>query len=206
MFKRLFSMVLPVVVAVVVGGFTLLGGLLSISYLVQLKTIFVQWAMVVGTFAVLIAFLQLVRVNVERTAAMKAGWFSSALVLTAAILTCGLVLWQGPEGEWTQMLVRDFWVPGESALLALTGVTLIISGMRMLRTRRDAFTLVFLGVALILLIGIYPPISFLSELSSWIQRVPAMAGMRGILLGVALGVLMTGLRILLGIDRPHSDE
>jgi hypothetical protein len=32
-----------------------------------------------------------------------------------------------------------------------------------------------------------------------------MAGARGILLGVALGTVATGLRVLLGIDRPYSE-
>ena len=31
-----------------------------------------------------------------------------------------------------------------------------------------------------------------------------LAGGRGILLGVALGSLVTGLRILFGVDRPYS--
>jgi hypothetical protein len=39
-----------------------------------------------------------------------------------------------------------------------------------------------------------------------LQLVDAVAtgGIRGLLLGVVLGILMTGLRIILGIDRPHS--
>jgi hypothetical protein len=32
-----------------------------------------------------------------------------------------------------------------------------------------------------------------------------MAGMRGILLGVALGIIATALRVLIGADRPSSD-
>ena len=45
----------------------------------------------------------------------------------------------------------------------------------------------------------------LSKLKDWILDVPAMAGVRGILLGAALGALLTGIRLLLGVERPYSD-
>jgi hypothetical protein len=32
-----------------------------------------------------------------------------------------------------------------------------------------------------------------------------LAGSRGILLGIALGILVTGLRLLLGIERPYGE-
>jgi hypothetical protein len=38
----------------------------------------------------------------------------------------------------------------------------------------------------------------------FIAQVLAAAGARGILLGVALGTLTTGLRILFGVDRPYG--
>ena len=37
------------------------------------------------------------------------------------------------------------------------------------------------------------------------MTVPALAGTRGIILGVALGTVVTGLRLLMGIDRPYSE-
>jgi hypothetical protein len=33
-----------------------------------------------------------------------------------------------------------------------------------------------------------------------------VAGMRGLLMGVVLGVTVTGLKIIVGVDRPHSNE
>jgi hypothetical protein len=38
-----------------------------------------------------------------------------------------------------------------------------------------------------------------------ITLVPATAGARGLLLGVALGAIATGLRVFLGFDRPYGD-
>ena len=45
----------------------------------------------------------------------------------------------------------------------------------------------------------------LPAIKDWVFDVPMLAGMRGILLGVALGTLATGLRVLLGVDRPYAD-
>jgi hypothetical protein len=99
-------------------------------------------------------------------------------------------------------------IPGESALLALTAVTLIVAGMRILRARRTAGAVVFVVAAGIVLLttvaySVSPPV--LGVLRQGVDTLAA-AGMRGLVIGVALGVTLTGLRVLLGIDRPHSDE
>ena len=48
-------------------------------------------------------------------------------------------------------------------------------------------------------------LGILKNLRDWIVQVWAMAGMRGVLLGVALGITATALRVLIGADRPSSD-
>ena len=40
-------------------------------------------------------------------------------------------------------------------------------------------------------------------LKAWLLQVLGTGGLRGIVLGVALGTLATGLRLLLGQDRPY---
>ena len=78
---------------------------------------------------------------------------------------------------------------------------------RLRSTSGKAGALVFLVTAIVVLIGQVPlfDLPFLRETREWILRVWAMAGMRGILLGVALGITATALRVLIGADRPTSD-
>ena len=69
-------------------------------------------------------------------------------------------------------------------------------------------------VAILSLIGMAPVLPDLTNpqidqlrmwLWVWISQVPAVAGARGLLLGIALGAIATGLRVLLAIDRPYGE-
>jgi len=93
--------------------------------------------------------------------------------------------------------------------MAVLAVTLAFSSVKMLQRQRSLMGLVFfIGVILFLVInsGILSTITdvpLLQNLLSAFHQVPG-AGARGILLGVALGSLVTGLRILIGSDRPYN--
>ena len=197
---------LPTAVAISVGILVLLGSFLPISPLREVRLFLIQWAMVLGVFAFILAFLHLLRVHLTRLGRRGKGWSTSLLVVLSAISVLLLVSTQGPTSQWSQHLMNDFLVPGESALLALTAVTLVLAGMRMLRARRTAGSILFLLIAVLMLVGTVPYVGILGEIADWIQGVPALAGMRGLLLGVALGTTMAGLRVVFGATRPHSDD
>jgi hypothetical protein len=99
--------------------------------------------------------------------------------------------------------------PVEASLLALLAVVLVYAGARLLSRRLHPFSVIFLGTAVIMILGAaaLPALEIigLGELRSWIANVWAIGGARGILLGVALGVVATGLRVLMGADRPYGD-
>jgi hypothetical protein len=67
----------------------------------------------------------------------------------------------------------------------------------------------FAAAAVVVLVGSVPFTQIISplipETKEWIVNVPALAGVRGILLGVSLGIIATGLRVLTGLDRPYSE-
>lgn len=205
MFKRF----LPTIVAMLAGILVLLGYLLPLSSLATLRdVILLRWAVVLAAFALIAAYLSLLRVHLLRLTSARKKKFTSLLVVLSALGTLALVLLQGVDGFWTQQVLTNVLIPGESALLALTAITLVVAGMRILRARRTAGAVVFVVATGIILLttvaySVYPNI--LAVLRQGVDTL-ATAGMRGIVMGVALGVTLTGLRILLGIDRPHSDE
>lgn len=208
MFKR----ILPTVVAVSTGIIMLLLTLLPVPSLSPIRTLLLQWAMLLGAFAFILAYFQLLRVHLARVRSAKRDKFTSLLVVVSALIGLGVVLAEGilkkggGSGAASQWLLTNLLVPGESTLLALTAITLLLAGMRILRARRTTGSVIFLLVAIVVLLGTVPYLGILGEAAAWIQNVPALAGMRGLLLGVSLGILLTGLRVIFMVTRPHSDE
>jgi hypothetical protein len=42
-----------------------------------------------------------------------------------------------------------------------------------------------------------------SDIADWVRNVPQVAGQRAIQIGIALGIISTSLRLILGIERSH---
>jgi hypothetical protein len=116
--------------------------------------------------------------------------------------------WRGPAATGAQFIFENILQPLESTLFALLAVFIATAAFRAFRVR-DLETFFFVLFAIIVLLGQVPVGLFLwSELPvirDWILEVPTLAGARGILLGVALGTIATGLRIFLGVDRPYTE-
>jgi hypothetical protein len=98
-------------------------------------------------------------------------------------------------------------VPVEASLMAILAVTLVYASIRLLRRRADVMTVIFLLVAVIFLIAIMPtPLGPVP--GDWIilqfAGMFSRGGARGLLIGIALGTLLTGIRVLFGIDRPYG--
>ncbi len=202
MFKR----ILPTASAIL-SGLIVLGGLLFPDYapLHAARLLVLQWAMIIVAFAFILGFLNLLRVHAYRVGRRHKGWFTSLLVIISAVGAAALVFVEGPTGPWSRRLLDALLIPGEGALLALTAVTLTLAAIRMLRVRRGVGGLLFAVVLLILLLGNFPYLPHLGTAAAWLREVPAMAGMRGLVLGVAIGIALTALRIILGLSQPHSD-
>ena len=86
-------------------------------------------------------------------------------------------------------------------------ITLIFASIRLLRQRQDLTTVLFLLVAVLVLMAIMPtPIGPIpgDRLILYVAGILSQGGARGLLLGIALGTLLTGLRVLFGIDRPYG--
>ena len=199
---------LPTLVAAAAGLVVLIGSLVPMPALSDLRTTFVRWATVLGTFALLLAYVNILRVHLKRLVDKRTSHsIASGVLLVSALASLAIVIWQGAEGPITQIVLQDVLVPGQAALLALTAVTLVLGGMRLLQSRRRITSVIFFAVAILMLISAVPFI-YPQALDVVLGLVTAggVAGMRGLLIGVVFGVTMTGLKIIVGVDRPHSNE
>jgi hypothetical protein len=132
----------------------------------------------------------------------------SILLIFSLFITAVLGIAGGTNSPVLNFALDVIIVPAEAALMALLAVTLIYASARLLRRRADAMSFIFLGIAIAILV-VSAPLPFGkipgSEVLDWfISQFFAVAGARGILIGVALGALTTGLRVLFGIDRPYG--
>ncbi len=199
---------LPVAIAISFGILTLLGVLLSLP---RLTHTFLSWATFLAAAAMLLGVVNLFSVHISRMI-LKRNMYSGTLAI-GMLATIGLAFTDG-FGITTGGVDFIFkWVqaPLEAALASLLAFFLLFSGVRLLKERRTIWSVLFLTTAVILLLlaslSALLPSSAQSALvmaNQFIQIIFVMAAVRGILIGVALGVIMLSLRVLIGVERPYN--
>ncbi len=200
-------------VAIGTGLLVLLGYFIELQVLVGLRLLLLQWAVLLAAAALLVGLFNLLSVHWSKVSLQEVGWPYSAILILFFLVTLVLGLIFGPDYEVVRLLFNYVQLPVEASLTALLAVALTLAGFRLVSRRRDLVSVIFLGSALLVLIGTGPwPVasdSFIAQgfgdLRAWISQVWAAGGARGVLLGVALGAVTTGLRILLAADRPYGD-
>jgi hypothetical protein len=196
-------------VAVVIGLIVLLGYFVPAGGLLEFRLQLVQWAAVLAAAAVLVGVLSLLSVHWQKISTRQKNSAYSILLIISLVTTFFLGL-LGTNNPLVSLVLDAIIVPAEATLMALLAVTLIYASIRLLRRRADSMSILFLGIAIVILLMSAPlPIGMLpgADVVKWfINEFFAVAGARGILIGVALGALTTGLRVLFGVDRPYGGK
>ena len=199
------------VIAAATGLIVLLGYFIPSLLLADLRALLVQWAVILAGAAVFIGILNLISVHIDKIRKKEKGNIYSLLLLASLLVTLILGLLLGPNHTMMRALFNAIILPVETSLMAILSVTLIYASIRLLRKRNDLMAIIFIATALIVMLGTAPlpffdlPI-FRTHIRPLIVNIPAVAGARGILIGVALGALLAGLRVLLGTDRPYGGK
>lgn len=200
------------VIVIAFGLVVLAGYFIEQPLLVTLRSIFLQWAVLLGAVALLVGVANLFSVHWRKAAAGEKGSFYSMITIFSMMITLAVAAYFGLTGTWTMWIYNYIQVPVETSLMAVLAVVLIYAISRLLRRRISLFSAVFVLTGLVMLAGSAPLMGIEIPglhgpdgiLRSLITQIPAVAGARGILLGVALGTIATGLRVLMGVDRPYG--
>jgi len=203
---------LPTAVAIAVGMLILLALFTPIELFDTIGTRLIDTAVIVAAFALFLGVINVLRVHARKIQKGESGRLYSIVLVVAMLIVLAIGLPSfpdqpsGPSQPIIEWIFVNIQAPIQASLSALLVFFVITAAYRLLLIRNLESAVMLVVVILVLTgqaaLGLFP---VLPELKDWILDVPAMAGLRGILLGVALGAILTGLRLLLGVERPYSD-
>ncbi len=201
--KRIFGAP-NVVIAVSLGIIVLLGYFINRPEIQGFGFIFLQWAVILAGVAVIIGIWNLFSVHLQKIQERRPGSVYSLILLFFMLLTLLFSVTPGLE-PYQKLMLNGILIPAEISLTAVLAVTLIYASIRLLRLRNHWTSILFLTTTFLVLLGTLPlpVIGQIPFLRDFVQ-IFATGGARGILIGVALGTLTTGLRILFAGDRPYG--
>lgn len=219
---------LATAIAVVCGLIVLAGYLLPVGPLTGLRDYLIRSAVIVAAFAFILGFFNVLRVHLRRmTRGGQNALYSGVLILAAlfslGVTLVGLVIARlsgaPPQAVQWATTASDSWFrhvlsPLQASVTGLIAFTLTLAAFRLLRSRRDARSIagavVFLLSAVVVLLSTLQLPGAVGAALTWVRQTIwtslATAGMRGILIGVGLGTLLMGLRVITGLDRPYSNS
>jgi hypothetical protein len=197
-------------------GYLLPAAFSDVAELVQLRTIILSWAVILAAVAMLVGIISLVNIHWRKLRARRNPDRFSIFTLAAFLITFAVgfavYVFGIYQNEYQMIFVNTIQVPIESSLMAVLAVTLTLASFRLFQRRQGILAVVFVFSTLIFLLlysGVFAllegflPEGFVGIILGVIQILP-VAGGRGILLGIALGSIMAGLRIVFAAERPYS--
>ena len=202
--------ILPITIAVIIGVIGLAGYFFK-SQLSPVLALIIDWGILLVSVLGLLGIAYLVRSHVTKVISQERGAFSSIVILITffGVLVAGLIL--PIQSNIFRKLILTVQIPVEASLLGVLAVILMITSLRLVRTR--GWTLMSIGFLVSVVVSLLVDVAFFQtepgsisdELLKFWNKMP-LIGARGILLGMGLGGLLVGLRVLLAIDRPYGDE
>jgi len=171
---------------------------------------------IVLAFSYFLGGANLLRVNFDAIYKREALWPYKLVLIVALVATVAIGLAEGKgflnQGMRSKWIYDYLYSPMQGTMFALLAFFIASAAFRAFRIRTTEAALLA-AAALIVMLGRVPignlmtgwlpePVR-LQPVQEWIMNWPQNAAKRAILIGAALGVMATGLRVILGIERSY---
>jgi hypothetical protein len=173
----------------------------------ELQNLFNTWFLIIFVFALILGLANLLRNHTIRIHRKRNGWgFSVVLIAGFVIMFVAGMGWGIKRGSPFDYLFWNVHLPMSSMMFALLAFFVASASYRAFRARAPEATVLLVSAILVMLSRV-PLGNYIWEefplIGDWIMSYPNMAGQRAIMIGIALGVVSTSLRIILGIERTY---
>ncbi len=215
----------PILITMIVGASLVLAMFVPHSPFRTLDEHFSVWFDILACFAFVLGGGNLLKVHLRKVSARGKDWAYSAVtvasflvMLVAGLFKLGAPSWDTDfigDGTWFKAIYDATFAPLQATMFSLLAFFVASASFRAFRAKTREATLLLVAASIIL-VGRTPlgdtltawlprPLEFLriANLSNWLLSVPNLAGQRAIMVGIALGVISTSLKLILGIERSH---
>jgi len=177
---------------------------------------FSDWFAIIQAFAIWLGALNLMKLSAIKVARRKRDWIYSLVTIIsfAIIVIVGLFFSGGTDfqvrGTRFMYIYDNVYDPLSSTMFAILAFFVASASYRAFRARNKEATMLLLAAFFVMLgrvpvgdmISAFMPEGLrFSNVADWVMNIPNMAGQRAIMIGIALGIMSTSLRIILGIER-----
>jgi hypothetical protein len=200
---------IAVFIAVFFGLVTLIALLFNVS---GISTVILGWASFLAAVALILGVLNLLMVHLTRLFRER-NLYSAVLVIGLLAVFAAAVFDELNGSDNVNLLFNWVQAPLEAALASLLALFLLLAGVQLLKRQRTRWAFLFSLTAVVMLLGqallssrllpaaLRQPVNQVVE---FVESVVVTAGIRGLLIGVALATLLLSLRLLMGVERPYN--
>jgi len=203
----------PLLISIAAGIFVLIGFFVPHPAIRTTYDDIQQWVIIVVAFTYVLGMANLLRINVEQVRRRAKDWPYKAALVAALLITMAVGFSEGTrylnDGTRFSWIYNTFYSSMSSTMFSLLAFFIASAAFRAFRVRTVEALLLAIA-AFILMLGRVPIGNIIHPLlpqaADWLMEIPQNAAKRGILMGAALGVMATGFRIILGIERTYGSE
>ena len=206
----------PLFVTATIGLFMILSFFVPHQWVSVPADFLQQCAIIVVAFGIVLGGANLLRVNLGAVLRRRPGWPYQLVLVAGLVVTVVFGLVEGrdfqAEGTRSTWIYDQVYSSMTSAMFALLAFFIASAAFRAFRIRTVEAGLLAVAALVVMtgrvpiggvLTAGLPPALRIEAFAQWIMDVPQNAANRAILIGAALGVMATGLRVILGIERSY---
>ena len=201
---------LPMMVAFFAGMVIIVTFFSGKRVLVNFQSDMQVWVSIVGGFTLLLGVVSITSVNIQKVRTLSKDWPYKVILLSALVISGGFGIIQGRDtGSVYDWLFQNMTSPMMSSMFAMLAFFIASAAYRAFRARTMEATILLI-VAVVVMLGRIPLgqvfYKHLPAVTEWIMNYPNLAVQRGIIIGAALGAASMSIRIILGIERTYMGK
>ncbi len=214
---------IPLLIVLVVGVLTLASYYVPHKYSVDYLELMNKWENIVSAFAFLLGLISLFYTHYSKISRKVDGWGYSIFVYIGFFaMVIPAIVCHGKQMSDTGQTALGWafgfiYNPLSATMFAVLAFYIVSTAYRSFRIKSPQAFVLFLA-AFILILGKVPLGQIIwhsalgwtgqgvDQVIEWIMSVPAVAGKRGIMIGIAIGAVVTSLKIIFGIEKQYMGK